>query len=58
MGGITKTITLTLEQWERLKNALALYEYAATEFMDFKEGQRFREEYIMPVYNQIPDEVF
>lgn len=57
-GKVTKEICLTLEQWEKVKDALDFYECAATEFLSTTARENFREEYIMPVYNQMPDEVF
>ncbi len=55
---ITQEICLTLEQWEKVKEALDFYECAAAEFLSFTDWMNFRKEYIMPVYDQMPDKVF
>jgi len=49
---------LTLDQWEKVKNALNFYECAAVEFLSITDRENFSEEYIIPIYNQLPDEVF
>ena len=58
MEKITRKISLTFDQWEKVKNALDYYESAAKEFMSYTDGVKFREEFILPVYEQMPDEVF
>lgn len=58
MEKITREISLTFDQWEKVKNALDYYESAANEFMSFKDRVEFRKEFILPVYEQMPDEVF
>lgn len=55
---ITKKISLTLDQWETVKDALNFYECAAVEFMTYAQRRDFSKEYIKPVYDQMPDEVF
>lgn len=55
---VTKEICLTLDQWEKMKDALDFYERAAIEFLSRTDRMNFREEYIIPVYDQMPDEVF
>ncbi len=57
-GNVTKEICLTLDQWEKVKNALNFYECAAVEFLSITDRENFSEEYIIPIYNQLPDEVF
>lgn len=57
-GKVTKEICLTLDQWEKMKDALDFYERAAVEFLSFTGRTDFREKYIQPVYAQMPDEVF
>ena len=58
MEKITREVSLTFEQWEKVKNALDYYESAAKEFMSYIDGVKFRKEFILPVYEQMPDEVF
>ena len=58
MEKITREISLTFDQWEKVKNALDYYERAAKEFMGYTDGITFRNEFILPVYVQMPDEVF
>lgn len=55
---VAKEIRLNLDQWEQVKNALDYYENAAREFMTLREAEKFRQEFILPVYDQMPDEVF
>lgn len=55
---VTKEICLTLDQWEKMKDALDFYERAAIEFLSRTDRMNFREEYIIPVYDQMPNEVF
>lgn len=55
---VTKEICLTLEQWEKVKDALNFYECAAIQFLSITDRMNFSEEYIIPVYDQMPDEVF
>lgn len=55
---VTKEICLTLEQWEKMKNALDFYERAAIEFLSLTDRADFSKKYIQPVYDQMPDEVF
>lgn len=57
-GKVTKEICLTLKQWEKVKDALHFYECAAVEFLSLTGRINFSKEYIMPVYDQMPDEVF
>ena len=58
MGKITREISLTFDQWNKVKDALDYYESAAKEFMSYTDGVEFRKEFILPVYEQMPDEVF
>ncbi len=58
MDTVTKEISLTLDQWEILKKALDYYEYAAREFMTMRDAENFRKEFVLPIYEQMPDEVF
>ena len=58
MEKITREISLTFDQWEKVKNALNYYESAAKEFMSYTDGVKFRKEFILPVYEQMPNEVF
>ena len=58
MDKITREISLTFEQWEQVRKALDYYELAAKEFMSIRDGELFRKEFILPVYAQMPDEVF
>lgn len=55
---VTKEICLTLDQWEKVKDALNFYECAAIEFLSITDRGNFSKEYITPVYDQMPDEVF
>lgn len=55
---VTREISLTLEQWEQVKNALGVYENAVREVVSYRDCHDFRDKYILPVYNQMPDEVF
>lgn len=55
---VTKVICLNLDQWEQVKNALDYYENAARVFLTCREAEKFRQEFILPVYGQMPDEVF
>ena len=57
-GKITKEICLTLEQWVKVRDMLDLCELAAVMFLSATDRMNFSKEYIMPVYDQMPDEVF
>lgn len=54
---VKRELSLTLEQWEKIKNALDFYERAAMEFLPYPEGLKFRDEDWV-IYDQMPDEVF
>ena len=58
MDTVTKEISLTFDEWETLKKALDYYEYAAREFTTMTDADEFWKEFILPVYEQMPEEVF
>ena len=55
---VTREISLTLDQWETLKNALEHYRNAACDFMPYRDYLKFDSEFLETVYSQMPDEVF
>lgn len=55
---VKREISLNLDQWEKLKDALDYYERGAREFLPYKDGEELRKEFILPVYMQMPDEIF
>lgn len=55
---ITKSLTLTLKQWQVLASALDFYLKAHDEFADYSDCKEYRNKYIQPVYDQMPEEAF
>lgn len=55
---ITKSLTLTIEQWQTVASALDFYLKAHDEFAEYSDCKEYRNKYIQPVFEQMPEEAF
>lgn len=56
--GGTCTITLTFDQCEFLKNAIGGYEYIISDVLPYGEFCNMKQEIIIPIYEQLAEEIF
>ena len=55
---ITRSIELTVEQWQRLSEIIDCYWYTINGIYNYHDAQKFRSDYIQPILDQMPDESF